>query len=155
MARITCRTASTGKPINIVYESVPATWTTIAEAVDFSIPDASNKYSTRDSADDSRAARPGELFFLTPLSARNKDTSEKFLEVQLITEDGVVIQFGKATIPPEDTAFIPMQGRSLLKRINITAQPGDRLQVKAETAGTIDVWSSGEQKLSNEHSGVV
>ena len=155
MARITCRTPSTGKPLKIVYEDVPATFTTIAEAVDFSIPDASNKYDERDSADETRAARPGELFFLTPLSARNKSVSAKWIEVQLVMEDGVVIQFGKVTIPPEDTAFIPKQGRSLLKRINISAQAGDRLQVKAETAGTIDVWAGAEEKLSNEHSGIV
>jgi hypothetical protein len=155
MARITCRTPSTGKPIQVIYEDVPATFTTIAEAVDFSIPDASTKYDERDSADDTRAARPGELFFLTPLSARNKTTTEKWVEVQLVMEDGVVIQFGKVAIPPEDTAFIPMQGRSLLKRVNLAAASGDQLQIRAETAGTIDVWANAEQKLSNEHFGVV
>lgn len=155
MARITCRTPSTGKPISVVKQDISSSFETIAEAVDFSVPDTSNKYPTRDSADETRAARPGELFFLTPLSARNKTSSEVWLEVQLVMEDGIVIQFGKVTIPPQDTAFIPMQGRSLLKRINISALDGDKIQVRAELDNAVDVWATAEQKLSNEHSGII
>ena len=73
MTRITTRTPSTGKPIRVAKENVPVSYTTIAEAPDFSVPDASNKYPVRDPTDLGRAIRPGEVFFLTPLAAKNKD----------------------------------------------------------------------------------
>lgn len=154
MARITCRTPSTGKPIRVILANVGITYTTIAEAPDFSLPDSSNKFETRDPVDPSRAIRPGEIFFLTPLAARNKDTETRWIEVQLLTEDGVTISFGKVEVPAGDTAYIPLQGRSLFKR-DSNAVNGDRIQIKAETGSVFDVWASAEEKLSNEHTGVV
>jgi hypothetical protein len=154
MARITCRTPSTGKPIKVILANVGTSFTTIAEAPDFSVPDASNKFVDRDPTDESRAIRPGEIFFLTPLSARNKDTATRWIEVQLLTEDGVAISFGKVEVPAGDTVYIPLQGRSLFKR-DKNASFGDRVQIRAELASVFDVWSSAEEKLSNEHTGVV
>lgn len=154
MARITCRTPSTGKPINILLANVGTTFTTIADAPDFSVPDTSNKYPDRDPTDTTRAIRPGEIFFLTPLSARNKDSVTRWIEVQLITETGTTIQFGRIEVPSGDTAYIPIQGRSLTKRDKDSTN-GDRIQVRAETANIFDVWSGAEEKLSNEHYGVV
>lgn len=154
MARITCRTPSTGKPVRVILANVGTSFTTIVEAPDFSLPDSSNKFETRDPVDISRAIRPGEIFFLTPLSARNKDTSTRWIEVQLLTEDGITISFGKVEVPAGDTAYIPLQGRSLFKR-DPNAANGDRIQIRAELADVFDVWSSAEEKLSNEHTGVV
>ncbi len=154
MARITCRTPSTGKPIRVVLANVLNTFSTIAEAPDFSIPDASNKFPTRDPVDESRAIRPGEVFFLTPLSAKNKDTETRWIELQLVTEDNVTIEFGKIEVPAGDTVYIPLQGRSLFKR-NSSAANGDRIQIRAEVSSAFDIWASAEEKLSNEHSGVV
>ena len=153
MARITCRTPSTVKEISVRQANVAITYTTIAEAPDFSVPDASLKFDTRDPLDDTRAIRPGELFFLTPLSARNKTGSTAWIETQLITEANVTVNFGRMSVPAGDTVFIPLQGRSLLKR-DANASVGDRIQVRAETATTFDVWAAGEEKLSNEHTGV-
>lgn len=153
MARITCRTPSTGKPTRVSLVNVGATLTTIIEAPDFSVPDASNKFSTRDPADESRAIRPGEIFFLTPLSATNKDSVTRWIEVTLLTEDGSSLLFAKIKVPAGDTAFIPLQGRSLFKR-DANSASGDRIQVVAETANIFDVWASAEEKLSNEHTGV-
>ena len=153
MARITCRTPSTGKPIRVSMVNVTTSFTTIAEAPDFSVPDASTKYATRDPVDESRAIRPGEIFFLTPLAARNKDSSTKWVEVILVTEDGVTVELGRARVPAGDTAFIPLQGRSLFKR-DPNAANGDRVQIRAETNSVFDVWASAEEKLSNEHVGV-
>jgi hypothetical protein len=155
MARITCRTPSTGKSLRIVYSDVPNTYTDLVEAPDFSVPDTSNKYSERDSDDATRAIRPGEIFFLTPLSARNKDTVERWIDTQLVTEDGTVIQVGRVAVPPGDTAFIPLQGRSILKRTPAAASSGDKIQLRAEVSSVFDVWVSAEEKLSSEHSGVV
>lgn len=153
MARITCRTPSTGKPIRIILPSVGTSFTTIAEAPDFSVPDSSNKFVTRDPFDGSRAIRPGEVFFLTPLAARNKDSATRWIEVQLLTEDGFTISFGRVEVPAGDTAYIPLQGRSLFKR-DFNSLNGDRIQIRCEAVGVFDAWASGEEKLSNEHTGV-
>lgn len=153
MARITCRTPSTGKPLRIVQTNVANTYVTIAEAPDFSVPDASNKFPDRDPTDDSRAIRPGEIFFLTPMSATNKDTEDRWIETILVTEDDETIEVATVTVPAGDTALIPLQGRSLLKR---TANNvfGDALQIRAEISDVFDIWVAAEEKTSNEHVGV-
>jgi hypothetical protein len=153
MARITCRTPSTGKPLRIIQADVANTFVTIAEAPDFSVPDASNKFPDRDPTDDTRAIRPGEIFFLTPIAAKNKDTVTRFLEVIYVTEDSETIEVAKVDIPAGDTALVPLQGRSLLKR-NASNASGDTLQVRAEVEDVIDIWVSAEEKTSNEHVGV-
>ena len=153
MARITCRTPSTGKPLRIIQTNVANTFVTIAEAPDFSVPDASTKFPDRDPTDDTRAIRPGEIFFLTPMAAKNKDTVTRWVEVIYVTENAETIELAKVSVPAGDTALIPLQGRSLLKRVanNVT---GDTLQVRAEIENIIDVWISAEEKTSNEHVGV-
>jgi len=154
MARITCRTPSTGKPVRISLANVGTSYTTISEAPDFSVPDSSTKFPDRDPLDVGRAIRPGEVFFLTPVAATNKDTETRWIEVQLLTEDGATINFGKVLVPAGDTAYIPIQGRSLFKRDPLAAN-GDRIQIRSEVDNVFDVWSSAEEKLSNEHLGVV
>jgi len=154
MARITCRTPSTGKPIRLAQADVSNSFITLAEAPDFSVPDASNKYPDRDPTDESRAIRPGEIFVLTPLAAKNKDVSTRWIEARLVAEDSTIIEIGKVEVPAGDTAFIPIQGRSLFKRVANNAT-GDVLEVRAELNGIFDVWASAEEKLSSEHSGVV
>lgn len=154
MARITCRTPSTGKTIRISQANVPTTATTIAEAPDFSVPDPSKKFAERDPSDATRAIRPGEIFFLTPLAAKNKTSTTKWIEVSILTEDSVTLEFGRIEVPPYDTVLIPIQGRSLFKR-DASGTYGDRLIVLAQSTNTFDVWSSGEEKPSSEHSGVV
>lgn len=153
MTRIVCRTPSTGKSIRISYNNIPADFVTVVEAPDFSISDTTNKFTERDPTDSTRAIRPGEIFFLTPMSAINKDTITRWVETRLISEDGITVEFGKIEVPPGDTVFIPTQGRSLLKRLP-NATYGDRLQIRAETAGIFDIWAAAEEKLSSEHIGV-
>lgn len=153
MSRITCKTPSTGKSIIVSQANVSTTFTTIAEAPDFSVPDPSENYSTRDPADAGRAIRPGEIFFVTPLAAKNKSANVVWIEVRLFTEANTAIEFGQVAVPPGDTAFIPIQGRSLFKR-DAAGTNGDRLQVRAEANNVFDVWSAAEEKLSAEHIGV-
>lgn len=153
MARITCKTPSTGKPIIVSQANVATTFTTIAEAPDFSVPDPSENYPVRDPVDPSRAIRPGEVFFVTPLSAKNKSANVVWVEVRLFTEANTAIEYGRVAVPPGDTAFIPIQGRSLFKRVSAGTN-GDRLQVRAETSNVFDVWTAAEEKLSAEHIGV-
>lgn len=154
MARITCKTPSTGKAIIVSQANVATTYTTIAEAPDFSVPDPSENFTTRDPVDAARAIRPGEVFFISPLAAKNKSANTTWVEVRLYTEANVSIEFGKVEVPPGDTAFIPVQGRSLFKR-DANGANGDRLQVRAEANNVFDVWAAAEEKLSAEHIGVV
>lgn len=153
MTRITCRTPSTGKPLRFTAQNLGTDFITIAEAPDFSVPDTSNSIAVRDPLDNSRAIRPGEIFFLTPLSVKNKDTQTRWIEVQLLQEDGLIIDIAKVYIPKEDTAFIPLQGRSIFKR-DPNVSNGDRIRIRAETINVLDVWGSGEERPTNEHSGV-
>lgn len=153
MARITCRTPSTGKPLRIIRRNVANTYVTIAEAPDFSVPDASNKFPDRDPTDATRAIRPGEVFFLTPMAAMNKDTEDRWIQTILVTEDDETIELAKVTVPAGDTALIPLQGRSILKRTANNAS-GDTIQIRAEIADVFDIWIAAEEKTSNEHVGV-
>jgi hypothetical protein len=153
MSRIKCRTPSTGKPIRVALSNVGNTYVSIAEAPDFSVPDASSKFPVRDPLDIGRAIRPGEIFFLTPMSAKNKDTVTRWIETRLVTEDLDEIELGRIEVPAGDTAFIPLQGRSLFKRTANTVN-GDTLEVRAELSGIFDVWAAAEEKLSSEHSGI-
>lgn len=157
MARITCRTPSTGRPLRIALADVPTTFENIAEAPDFSIPDPAGSIGAQfsvDPLDSTRAIRPGEIFFLSPLSARNKSNETKWIEVQLLTEDGITVNGGRINVPAGDTAYIPIQGRSLFKR-DPSAANGDRLQIRAESSEVFDVWGAAEEKLSAEHIGTV
>ncbi len=154
MTRIICRTPSTGRSVRIASNNVTDTFISYIDAPDFSVPDASNKYPTRDPADASRAIRPGEIFWLTPLTAKNKDTQDRWIEVKLVTEANVSIEVGRVEVPAGDTAFIPIQGRSILKRIANNAI-GDSIHIRAEANNIFDIWCSGEERLSSEHNGVV
>jgi hypothetical protein len=118
------------------------------------VPDPSENFTTRDPADSNRAIRPGEVFFVTPISAKNKSANTQWIELRLLTEANTAIEFGRVDIPPGDTAFLPIQGRSLFKR-DADGANGDRLQVRAEANTTFDVWTAAEEKLSAEHIGVV
>lgn len=153
MARIKCRTPSTGKPLRLFLANVATSETILVEAPDFSVPDAAENFPVRDPLDATRAIKPGEVFFLTPMSARNKSANTAWIETTLYTETNTSISFGRTKVPAGDTVFIPLQGRSLLKRDANTAN-GDIIKVVAQTANTFDIWVSAEEKLSSEHIGV-
>lgn len=155
MTRIYCRTPSTGYPENLVLVNVPVTLTTIplADAPDYSVPDPSNQYEVRDPLDPTRAILPGQIFFLTPLSVVNKSAGQETLTVILLQEDGTSVNFGTATVPAGDTAYIPLNGRSLLKRDPIVNY-GDRLQVYASAANVFDVWTAADLSPASQNIGV-
>lgn len=161
MARITCRQPSTGKPINIRYESVPDTFVTIAEAPDFSVPDPSESQypgtAYRDPTNSSRGIAAGEIFFLTPLIVKNKTGGSCIIEVRFIAEGNTASvvndALGATLIPAGESVAIPLQGRSLIKRTPATAN-GDLIQVKSSVSGACDVWASANEQASAEHVGV-
>jgi hypothetical protein len=152
MARIKCRTPSTGKPLTINVRNVSNSYITIAEAPDFSVPDAAGNFSVRDPLDSTRAIKPGEVFFLSPLAAKNKTGFTAWIETKLVTESNTDIEFGRVSVPAGDTVFLPLQGRSLLKRDANTAN-GDIIQIRAEMNNVFDIWVAAEEKLSSEHVG--
>lgn len=155
MPRIKCKTPSTGRPVNLVAASLGTDWQTLAEAPDFSLPDTGNTFVDRDPTDINRAIRPGEIFFMTPIFARNKSSQACWLEVRLLQESGTTIECpGRMVVPGGDTAMVPVQGRSLVKR-GATNTFGDRIQVRAQTAAVLDLWATAEEKPSAEHIGVV
>lgn len=155
MPRITCATPAPGKQLRITAVGVGAGWTTIAEAPDFSLPDPSGVFSPRDPADAERYIAPGVVSFLRPIIVRNRDTVERWVEFQLLDEAGQAFAVpGLFSVPPAASVLVPVQGLDLLKRVAAGAN-GDRLQVRAETAGMIDLWGAAQETISEEHEGVV
>lgn len=153
--RIVTRTPSTGRPISATISDVPNVFTKLISSPDFSVPDPSGRFENRDPEDPaSRAIRGGEVFVLTPLAVRNKDTQTRTIEIRLKREDGEIFEFGEAEVPAKDTALIPIQGRSLTK-LDPISNDGDAIEIRAETNNVFDVWLSAEERLANEHTGVI
>jgi hypothetical protein len=160
MSRIVCRTPSTGYAETLYLTDVPVTMTTLiggltgADAPDYSVPDPSNQYEVRDPSDPTRAILPGQIFFLTPISATNKSGSDETLDVQILLEDGNVVSLGSAVVPAFDTAYIPINGRSLLK-YDANSVNGDQLQVSASTGNVFDVVVSADLAPASQNLGNV
>lgn len=155
MPRITCKIASPGRTLNGVLINVPTTFTNVLEAPDFSLPDPNDLYPDRDVLDTTRAIRPGQIEFITPLMVTNKTAAARWIDVRLQTEiEQSVMVPGRVLVPANDTVLVPMQGRSLMKRVAMGVV-GDRLQVRAEAVSVFDVWITAEERLSSEHVGVV
>ena len=156
MPRIYCRTPSTGKPLNLIYPDVTTSYATIplANAPDYSVPDPSLIYPVRAPGFPSRAIIPGEIFFLTPLSAVNKSDEEQWVEVIFLTQDNITVAAGRAVIPARDTAYIPLQGRSLLKTATEEPGNGDQIQVRASAVDVIDVWVAADESPASQNIGV-
>lgn len=165
MTTIKCRQPSTGKPISIQNNSVGTGWIIIAEAPDFSVPDPSRSAypNSRDPADGTRGIAAGELFFLTPLVAKNVTAGTDWIEVRFRPEGGTANNdaFGRIVVPAGESVAIPIQGRSLIKRntlgafnvVTFTAN-GDILYVRAGNTASFHVWASANEQASAEHIGV-
>lgn len=153
MSRITCATPSNSFRVKIVVDGVPIEWTTIASPHDFSVPDPQQLWPARDPLDASRAVRPGELFFTTPIKARNKTATTRWIEARIFTETADIILMERIFVPPNETVQIVTQGMSLIKRVRDTSE-GDLLQLRAETASTFDIFGMAQQRPTAEHIGV-
>jgi hypothetical protein len=166
MTTIKCRQPSTGKPISVQNNSVGTEWINIAEAPDFSVPDPSRSAypGSRDLADGTRGIAAGELFFLTPLVAKNITAGTDWIEVRFRPEGGTANNdaFGRITVPAGESVAIPIQGRSLIKRNVLNANGittfttnGDILYVRAGNTASFQVWASANEQASAEHVGVI
>jgi hypothetical protein len=158
MARIRCRQPSTGKPISIQNNSIGTGWINIAEAPDFSVPDPSGSGypNSRDPTDSTRGIAAGEIFFLTPLVAKNNTAGTDWIEVRFRPEGTTANNdaFGRITVPAGESVAIPLQGRSLIKRDYLSAN-GDIIYVRAGNTASFHVWASANEQASAEHVGVV
>jgi hypothetical protein len=157
MPRIICRQPSTGKPINVHIEDLGNDWTILAEAPDFSVPDPSgSQYVARDPLDGSRGIAAGEIFFLTPLVAKNNTAGTDWIEVRFRSESGTSNNdsYGRITVPAGESVAIPIQGRSLVKRDASTSN-GDIIYVRSGNTASFHVWTSANEQTSAEHVGVV
>jgi hypothetical protein len=161
--RIECRQPSTGKPVSVASNSIGTDWVIIAEAPDFSVPDPSGSgYTMRDPSDPSRGIAAGEIFFLTPLVAKNNTASTQWIELRFRNESGANNDaFGRITVPAGESVAIPIQGRSLIKRNFLEpgntysfSGNGEILYVRAGAASSFHVWASANEQASAEHIGV-
>lgn len=156
MVRIVCRQPSTGKPINYSNTNLGGTWFPLAEAPDFSVPDPSRSGypGRRDPGDETRGIAAGEIFFLTPLVAKNNTAITDWIEVRFKPESSTSNNdaFGRITVPAGESVAIPVQGRSLIKR-DINTANGDILFVRAGNTNSFHVWVSGNEQASAEHIG--
>ena len=137
--RITTDQPATSRPQLIAESGIGTGWLTVAEAPDYSVPDTTRRWpNDRDPADDDRRVQPGQALLTTPLFAHNTAADPRWIEVQVIAEDGTTALIAAVTIPPGDTYSLPCAGMTMTKTQIGTSQ-GGRMQVRAEEAGVIDV----------------
>lgn len=154
MPRINTDQPSSGKPLQLFIASsgfVPVTFTTLAEAPDFSVPGTGDTGATLDPADSARELRPGEVFLEAPLTAINKDTVVRWVELQILTQGGETIPITpQVSIPANEAIYLPIQGLRLLKTSFVAAN-GDRLQVRASSGSAIKVIGSAVELEALTH----
>ena len=154
MPRILTDQPSTGKPIALAVAAfVPTTWTTIAEAPDFSIPATGDEGVTVDPADVDRELRPGEVFIESPLIATNLTITTRWVEAQIVLQGAggsEIVVAHRIPVPPNTSVYLPIQGLRLLKT-DLAATVGGRLQVRAEVADAIKIYGSAVELEAATH----
>lgn len=154
MARIKTDQPSSGKPLQLLIPAggfVPNTFTTLAEAPDFSVPGTGDAGVTLDPADSGRELRPGEVFLEAPLTTINTDTVTRWVELQILTQSGNTVPVTpQISIPAKEAVYLPIQGLRLLKT-SFSAANGDRLQIRASTGSSIKVIGSAVELEALTH----
>lgn len=154
MTRIRTDQPSSGKPLQLLIPSsgfVPSTFTTIAEAPDFSLPGTGDTGVTLDPSDSSRELRPGEVFLEAPLTCINTDTVTRWVELQLLSQSNHTVPWSpQIQIPPKEAIYVPIQGLRLLKT-SFSAFNGDRLQIRASIGSAIRIMGSAVELEALTH----
>ena len=154
MARIRTDQPSSGRPMQLFIPSagfVPSSFTSIAEAPDFSVPGTGDSGVTLDPADASRELRPGEVFLEAPLTCINTDTVVRWVELQILTQtQHAVPLIPQISIPPKEAIYLPIQGLRLLKTL-FSAPSGDRLQIRASMGSAIKIMGSAVELEALTH----
>jgi len=146
MPRIKTDQPSSGKPLQLFIPSagfVTDSFTTLAEAPDFSVPSTGDAGAVPDPADLSgRELRPGEVFLEAPLTCINTDTTTRWVELQILTQSNHAVPVTpQISIPPMEAVYLPIQGLRLLKYDFVVAN-GDRLQIRASNGSSIKIIGS-------------
>jgi hypothetical protein len=154
MPRIRTDQPSSGKPLQLLISSagfVPNTFTTLAEAPDYSIPGTGDTGVTLDPADTGRELRPGEVFLEAPLTCINTDTTTRWVELQILTQSNHAVPVTpQISIPPKESVYLPIQGLRLLKT-TFSASNGDRLQIRASNGSSIKIIGSAVELEALTH----
>lgn len=154
MPRIRTDQPSSGKPLQLLIPSagfVPNSWTTLAEAPDYSIPGTGDTGVTLDPVDTGRELRPGEVFLEAPLTCINTDTSARWVELQIFTQTNHAVPVTpQISIPPKESVYLPIQGLRLLKT-SFAASNGDRLQIRASVGSSIKIIGSAVELEALTH----
>ena len=154
MPRIRTDQPSSGKPLQLLIPSagfVPNSFTTLAEAPDYSIPGTGDSGVTLDPADSGRELRPGEVFLEAPLTCINTDTTARWVELQILTQSNHAVPVTpQISIPPKETVYLPIQGLRLLKT-SFSASNGDRLQIRASNGSSIKIIGSAVELEALTH----
>lgn len=152
--RIKTDQPSSGRPLQLLIPSagfVPASWTILAEAPDFSIPGSGDTGVTLDPADSGRELRPGEVFLEAPLTCINSDTTTRWVELQILTQTNHAVPVTpQISIPAKEAVYLPIQGLRLLKT-SFSAANGDRLQIRASNGSSIKVIGSAVELEALSH----
>jgi len=160
MPRINTDQPSSGKPLLLFIPAasnsgfVDTTWTTIAEAPDFSIPSSGDDGIVEDPADSGRELRPGEVFFETPLQAINTTSTARWVELRLLlqgTSGQAIPVTPRIVVPANESIYLQVQGLRLLKTDLTNTQPGGRLQIQAEVNNAITVIGSAVELEAQDH----
>ena len=121
MPRISTDQPSSGKPLQLFIPSagfVPTTWTTLAEAPDFSVPGSGDSGVVLDPADAGRELRPGEVFFESPLAVVNTTATTRWVELRILLQgnSGQAIPVTpQVPVPGGEAVYLPIQGLRVLK----------------------------------------
>lgn len=143
--KITTPQAPSAQPL-VIADSPTDTWTVLADAPIYSVPDTTFDWpDSRDPDDAGRRMQPGQIVFVSPLFFHNTDTVEHLLELQIRTESGSTYMQASVTIPPSDTYAHPIGGLYLTKT-GLDDGAGDRLEARTDTptAGLIHVTGAAE-----------
>lgn len=160
MPRINTDQPSSGKPLLLYIPSssnsgfVNTSWTTIAEAPDFSIPVSGDDGTTVDPADSGRELRPGEVFFETPLQVINTTATICWVELQMLlqgTSGQAIPVTPRVSVPGGESVLLPVQGLRLLKTDLTNTQPGGRLQIQAEVNNALKVIGTAVELEAQDH----
>ena len=144
MTRIITSQPATSRAESIAVSGLATAWTTLMQAPDFSVPDATVRWpSQRDPADATRRIQPGQALLSTPVYVYNRHTSALWVEFRILTQAGLEVMLGRVTVPPEDTFVNPIAGLTVLKT-DLAAANGGRLQARAQTAALLDVIATAQ-----------
>lgn len=154
MTRIRTDQPSSGKPLQLFIPAsafVSSSFTTIAEAPDFSVPGTGDTGVTLDPADSSRELRPGEVFLEAPLTCINTDTVTRWVELQVLLQDNHTVPLSpQIPVPAKEAIYVPIQGLRLLKT-QFGASNGDRLQIRASIGSAIKIMGSAVELEALTH----